>query len=293
MYAVAVISGERVFVVGGLAKTGDIANAETTVWSRPIAGTQAPWTTHAAIPGPRRSNFALAASGGKLYLFGGVMASGSGFANRDDAYEYDPQMDRWKALPRLPVARRAWFALEAAGRIWLYGGYTNTFETDIFEIDPATGVASRAGALPKGVADARFAVVGDAVISAGGESGPKIRAPWTILSKLKGALSRQRAAGPKLGVVHKGLRCNRVLNMPRAGGADQNNGEQRLPQHPCQCQTHLGDAGIGGCLFQASKRGETALVEVDVAMSWYHVKAAPGNADLSGASILAGQKTRS
>lgn len=183
IYAVATAAAGRIFVVGGLAKAGDIANAETTVWSRPIENGAAPWTTHAAIPGPRRSNFGLAASNGKLFLFGGVTATTSGFANLDDAFEYDPGADRWKALPRLPVARRAWFALAAGRRILLYGGYTNTFETDIFEIDAATGAASLAGSLLKGVADARFVLVDDAVISAGGESGPKIRAPWTILSK--------------------------------------------------------------------------------------------------------------
>jgi N-acetylneuraminic acid mutarotase len=140
-----------------------------------------------ARPDPRAApiNFSLAASNGKLYLFGGVTATSSGLANLDDAFEYDPLTDRWKALPRLPVARRAWWALEAGGRIRLYGGYTDTFATDIFEIDPGAGAAKPAGSLPNGVAEARFVLVEGSVISAGGESGPKIRAPWTILSKVE------------------------------------------------------------------------------------------------------------
>jgi N-acetylneuraminic acid mutarotase len=184
IYPVATVMAGRVFIAGGLTKAGDIAHAETTMWSRSLSKPEKDWKTHAAIPSPRRSNFALAAANGKIFLFGGVTETDSGYTNLDDAFEYDPAADRWKALPRLPVARRAWFALEVAGRIRLYGGYTNTFEKDIFRIDLATGAASLDGSLLNGVADARFVLIGDTVISAGGESGPKIRAPWTIVTKV-------------------------------------------------------------------------------------------------------------
>ncbi len=178
LYAVAAVLGNRVYVMGGLPAAGDYAHASSTVWSRG-PGSEGSWRTHAGMPGPARAHFALAAYHGRLYLFGGMTEQGGAFVNLADAWEYNPAEDRWRALPDAPVKRRAWWAVPWRHGILLLGGYTDGFTDEVYLFDPASGRYTPAGALPRPVADARFVLAGGRVLTAGGESGPKIRAPWT------------------------------------------------------------------------------------------------------------------
>ena len=179
LYPVATVFDGKIWVLGGLPATGDYPNASATVWSNSGAG----WKSHVEIPGPRRAHFALAALRGKLYLFGGYGIVDGKPVNHDDAYEFDPANNQWRALPRLPVARRAWWAVTRDDRVHVFGGYTDTFEDAVFSFDPASRSFTRVGALPQGVADARFVAAGDKILTAGGESGNKIRAGWTWIGR--------------------------------------------------------------------------------------------------------------
>lgn len=187
IYPVAALLGDRVFVIGGLSVAGDYATAETTVWSLPLLGpARQTWTVHESLPGPKRSHFALASHRGRLYVFGGMTAKGSGFENLDDAYEFDPSANRWKQLPRLPVARRAWWGMNVSDGICLFGGYTDKFESEIFHFNPASGQTTLHSLLPRGVADAKFFPIRNTLMSAGGESGHRIRAPWALVGRKEG-----------------------------------------------------------------------------------------------------------
>jgi hypothetical protein len=64
-------------------------------------------------------------------------------------------------------------------------GYTEALSADIFEFDPQTGTATLAGHLPHPVADARYVRIGERLLAAGGESGIKIRAPYTLERTLR------------------------------------------------------------------------------------------------------------
>jgi N-acetylneuraminic acid mutarotase len=178
LYPVATVMDGRVWVVGGLPASGDYANASATVWSSSGQG----WRAHAEVPGPRRAHFALAALNGRLHLFGGYGIVDGKPVNHSDAYEYDPSRNQWRALPTLPVARRAWWAVRWGGRILVFGGYTDTFEDSVYAFDPRTREFSLAGSLPRGVADARFVLAGDRILTAGGESGNRVRAGWTWIA---------------------------------------------------------------------------------------------------------------
>jgi N-acetylneuraminic acid mutarotase len=60
---------------------------------------------------------AMVAANGKIYVFGGFVypASGNGWEPVDNAWEYDPMADTWKALPPLPARRGSALAFEVGG----------------------------------------------------------------------------------------------------------------------------------------------------------------------------------
>lgn len=176
LYPVAAAIGKTIYVLGGLSKAGDYGSAEKTMWARE----RDVWKTLPPLPGPARFSQAVAAAGGKLYLFGGATMESGTLRNLDDAWEYDPKAGTWRELPRLPVARRAWWAVANSTRILLLGGYTGDFASDIFSFDPQPGTLRAAGSLPHGLADAKFFVIGKRLVGAGGESGNRIRGIWTL-----------------------------------------------------------------------------------------------------------------
>jgi N-acetylneuraminic acid mutarotase len=67
---------------------------------------------------------AMAELNGKIYVFGGFVypASGNGWEPVDNAWEYDPAADSWKALPPLPAKRGSAIAFQVGGRFYVIGG---------------------------------------------------------------------------------------------------------------------------------------------------------------------------
>jgi N-acetylneuraminic acid mutarotase len=175
MYALAASAGKSLYVFGGLSKMGDLSSATSTLWRwRDGQG----WQTLAAFPGSPRVIAALVAHHDQLYLFGGLSQS----RNLREAWSYDPKTNAWKQLADLPVARRAWSAVSDGRNILLLGGYTDGFSDEIFLFDTKT--AKPFGHLAHPLADAKYVIVGDRLLTAGGESGIKIRAPWTFETTL-------------------------------------------------------------------------------------------------------------
>ncbi len=180
LYAVAAVIGNSIYVAGGLKKAGDYGSAASSLWMWNPSESGSRWSELAPIPGPPRVSHAVAALGGKLYVFGGVTMDGTVLRNLDDAYVYDTGAAKWTTLPHLPVARRAWSAVAVGSRILLCGGYTTDFSADVFEFDPKTNAVVKATPLPHPLADAKFFLAGNRLLTAGGESGVKIRGIWTI-----------------------------------------------------------------------------------------------------------------
>jgi N-acetylneuraminic acid mutarotase len=63
---------------------------------------------------------------GKIYMFGGFVfpSSGGGWEPVDNAWEYDPAADSWKALAPLPMKRGSAVVAEVGGKMYLIGGAT-------------------------------------------------------------------------------------------------------------------------------------------------------------------------
>src|SRR5258706_7624261 len=69
-------------------------------------------------------HMSAATANGKVYVFGGsgAMTQEAPSATLDNAWEYDPAADSWKALAKLSSKRTAGAAIELGGKIHFLGG---------------------------------------------------------------------------------------------------------------------------------------------------------------------------
>lgn len=84
------------------------------------------WTKKKPMALPSH-HVAFAEAGGKIYAFGGFVPPPSGamgWTPIDNAWEYDPGADAWKALAPMPTKRGAAAAAAVNGKIYVIGGAT-------------------------------------------------------------------------------------------------------------------------------------------------------------------------
>jgi N-acetylneuraminic acid mutarotase len=85
------------------------------------------WTKKKDMPIPVHHS-GLASYNGKVFMFGGYKLNvdpnipGGGWEPVDNAWEFDPAADSWKALAPLPGKRGSPVAVEVSGRIYVIGG---------------------------------------------------------------------------------------------------------------------------------------------------------------------------
>ena len=99
------------------------------------------WTKKQSMPRPAH-HAALAAANGKIYVMGGfvppsdtALPLGAAWQPIDNAWEYDPAADSWRALAPMPMKRCSAVAAEVSGKIYVIGGATlmeNSGETALF-----------------------------------------------------------------------------------------------------------------------------------------------------------------
>jgi N-acetylneuraminic acid mutarotase len=182
LYAVAVASHGSIYILGGISIAGNYKTATNTFWRLRLG--EKGWKTLPPLPGPGRFNHAMADIQGKIYVFGGATAGPDGVQNLSDAYRFDPALDKWMHLPELRVANRSWWAVEVGERALLLAGYTNDFRREVYWYDTKSSQIQPAGDLPHALADIKFFRMGDLLIGAGGEAGPRVRGRWTMQAKL-------------------------------------------------------------------------------------------------------------
>lgn len=101
------------------------------------------WRRGAAMPGPRRSFFACAAVGGKVFVAGGNDEEKNALRS---ALAYDPDADAWAALPDMAEERDEPRGLCVDGKFLVVGGYPTPaqgrFVGSAEWFDPATSTWS-------------------------------------------------------------------------------------------------------------------------------------------------------
>jgi hypothetical protein len=109
------------------------------------------WKTLAPVPPPARAYPALAACGGFLYLFGGVIVETPQVPVRQtfkDVYRYDPRADEWARMPDLPLVGQGWVAEAVDEHHLLVTGRADTVVyRDVLRVDVRDSSAQRLGEL--------------------------------------------------------------------------------------------------------------------------------------------------
>ncbi|KNY29731.1 Kelch repeat-containing protein [Pseudobacteroides cellulosolvens] len=94
--------------------------------------------TKASMKEARMDFAALAATSGKVYVFGGNNDSET-YLNTVE--EYDPENDIWTSKQSMSIARTGMAAVEASnGKIYVIGGYNGSYLNTVEEYDPLTGL---------------------------------------------------------------------------------------------------------------------------------------------------------
>jgi hypothetical protein len=103
------------------------------------------WTKKKSMPVPVHHQ-AQAEYRGKIYMFGGFRYPEPGaWQPVDNAWEYDPAADTWKALAPMPGKRGSAIAEQVGGKIYVIGGATTnpgSKETAVFASRPARSVGT-------------------------------------------------------------------------------------------------------------------------------------------------------
>ena len=146
------------------------------------------WTKKKSMP-LLSHHVALAEYRGKIYAFGGFVLPASGppaWVPVDNAWEYDPIADSWKALAPLPTKRGSPVAAVAGDRIYVIGGATTppgSKETAVHparphvsvgtveEYDPATNTWRQRNSMPTPRNHATAGVVNGKIYVIGGRVG--------------------------------------------------------------------------------------------------------------------------
>jgi N-acetylneuraminic acid mutarotase len=132
---------------------------------------------------------AVAELGGKIYAFGGFVPPASGppaWVPIDNAWEYDPAGDTWRALAPMPTRRGSPVAAAVGGKLYVIGGvstHPGSAETAVHparphrsldtveEYDPATNAWRARSPMPTARNHAAVGAVGGKVYVIGGRLG--------------------------------------------------------------------------------------------------------------------------
>lgn len=180
VFAKAVAIRGEIYLFGGSPSATDLAALSDSVFRRDASGR---WTRMSRMPQGRIGMPAAAPLGDSIFLFGGCSSSASGgVLNRDDAYRFDPQTDRWTALRPLPVALRGMSAVRVDKRhILLAGGYTvSGFSAAAYLYDVEEGQYRPITPLPFPVMGMEMLMHDGTVWGLGGEDKNRSRSPRVI-----------------------------------------------------------------------------------------------------------------
>ncbi len=136
------------------------------------------WVKLASFPDASEEVYGIA-SGGKLYVFGGLAP---GWTPKGLVYEYDPAADKWAKKNNMPVAAHHVGVTELNGKIYIMGGFTKPQNgpsawvpiDNAWEYDPGNDTWKALAPLPTkrgsptaAVVDGKIYVIGGATTNEG------------------------------------------------------------------------------------------------------------------------------
>jgi N-acetylneuraminic acid mutarotase len=178
-----IASGGKMYVFGGL---GAAWSPMGMVYEYDPAANR--WTKKKPMP-LLSHHTALTEANGKIYVMGGFVLPQGGtpaWQPIDNAWEYDPASDTWKALPAMPTKRGAAVAAAVEGKIYVIGGagtHPGSRETAVHPArphrsmsanevyDPATNSWTVRSGLPTARNHAAIGVVNNKIYVIGGRIG--------------------------------------------------------------------------------------------------------------------------
>ncbi len=188
----AVTIAKRAYVLGGY-------DGETPLDSVLSTADGSDFSQVATLPQPARY-MAVAASGGKIYAFGGELASG---AASDAIREVDPRAGTARVIGHLPRPASHATAVVLGHRIYVLGGEANgTISDRIWRFAPADDTVAAAGRLPFPVAYGAATVVGSTAYLIGGKglTGSPLRSVELLREHtVEAADTEAKAAGTQTG----------------------------------------------------------------------------------------------
>lgn len=182
MNGAAVTDGHRIYLMGGMSLEGNYSSGIRSFWSIDPADASRGWERLPDCPGPSRVAFAATWIGRRIIILGGYRAEGSEHENLTDIWSYDVRDKTWRMLGRLPEGRRAMWAFAVDHTIYLLGGYTDDFSSDILVWRDGKVIERKK--LPEAVADAKFFRIGCNWYTTGGEVAIHIRGGHTWAGKI-------------------------------------------------------------------------------------------------------------
>lgn len=159
----------------------------------------ASYTEVATLPAPGRY-MAVAASGGKIYAFGGELANGR---SSDAIQEVDPRTGAAHIIGHMPQPTSHAAAVVLGTHVYVLGGETEAGPTDrIWRFDPATSRTVAVARLPFEVADAAATAVGSTAYLIGGKGPGGASLSSVVLLRertVEAASAKAEAAGTQTG----------------------------------------------------------------------------------------------
>lgn len=157
IYGASAVIGTRLFVFGGADGNALSGELYDDVVMLDTARLEDGWQVLGQMPGAGRTLMTAAAVGTRVYLFGGYMRRGEGFANSRDALVFDAGSGSRGRVPHMPWAPRCADAIAVGEQVYLLGGYVEwrgTADVDegftdrILRFDSERGTYTDAGKLP-------------------------------------------------------------------------------------------------------------------------------------------------
>jgi len=128
------------------------------------------WTALASKP-TEVTDIGAAATGGKIFIPGGLTATGELSSNLE---AYDIQDDRWEELASMPVGVSAYALTAFEGRLYLFGGWDGqSFLNTVYEYDPSSDVWQEKTTMPTARGFAGAVVAGGRIFVIGGFNGER------------------------------------------------------------------------------------------------------------------------